>query len=740
MRKTVLSVSAAVVFASGWLFAATALASTSTSGNGGVSSTSVSNGADTQQGIGSSVLRPGANPDNPYSYAYLPPGMSVPAPGPRTEWPPSPTATASGSSPSTSTSTSSTNTPVTSSGSTAPTSGGATTPAPPPATTPPDLKDVNSLPDIAIGKPYTLGVQWPDALFASEAAHFPNTGQLTDGNFASLSFSDPGWVGFLRQGGQSIVVNLGSTQRVDRVSLDFLQNMGAGINFPDSVTYYASNNGKTWYKLGTAVTTQGGGSYTPQTQPYTIETHVHAQYIRAQFTDKVFSFADEFSVFGPGTNTGQVHSPGLVHPLMGSAMSAMMGNDYLYDPTTPGLLTLRQELRTFASPSGPAGPAGPKPDNSLAQLAQLHWALGQANNPGRTGGPITSLPNPGYLTSHDEGTDGIKNMELIYTGAPHITDGYGRYTVSDFLPTIAEESPNGKPLGWMFDGALFGPYGTPTTSAAINSWLSDLFTPNLNLSALNQAVGTLKQKLNHPNYKEKVVITIPGLTADNANFGAIDSSGQNIDLNPNDVGEVQATINKAKVIDWFMNTVLQDWNSAGFSNLQLAGFYWQPEALNAADPLDTTLIQYTASRVHQDGYKFFWIPFYGAWGISDWNRLGFDDVTSQAGVAFNFGINAKARLNSVADMAQFYHTGLEMEQPFNTMSTNTTVAQNALNHFYDYFTGGYVYGYEVAVEKTWYLNSKGLEGPYASTNPFYHAQYDSVVQFVNDAWKSTTFY
>ena len=157
-------------------------------------------------------------------------------------------------------------------------------------------------------------------------------------------------------------------------------------------------------------------------------------------------------------------------------------------------------------------------------------------------------------------------------------------------------------------------------------------------------------------------------------------------------------------------------------------------------PLDQVLIQATAAMVHQDHLKFYWIPYYGAVGIANWRQLGFDDVTSQAGVAFNFSINAASRLQSVADMAQCYHMGLEMEQPYNMMSTNMTTLQNAQNHWDDYFTGGYVYGYEGNVMKTWYLNSKGLVQPAESPSRLYRKAYDDAVSFVNDQWTQTTFY
>ncbi len=732
MQKMVLTTATAVLLACSPLFAVNAFAdntsTSSTSTSTSSSTTTNTVGTDTLQGIDTSVLRPGADPNNPSSYAFLPPGMAIPTPGHRTEWPQAPLVSTS-----TSSSTGSTSN---------------TTVQVAPALSAPNPNDSNTEPDIALGKPYTIGTQWPDAQFAKSEAGYADKGQLTDGKFATLSYSDPQYTGFLRQGGRSITVDLGSVQPVDSVSLDVMQNLGAGIDFPQRVTYYASDDGTTWHKLGSAVTTQGGGSYVPQTQPYTIDTHVQARYIRAQFEDNVFTFVDQFSVYGPAQGNGPSANQGQGNPLPGPALSTMMGNNYLYDPSEPKLLTVQQEVQTFASPTGPAGQPGPSQGQSMSALSSLGLPMGASSTNAQSGvNPTSTLPNPGYLTSSDPGTGGIKNLYLAYTGAPFNTpaNSAGRYTVSDWLPYVAHLDASGNPQGWLFDGVLFGPYGTPQNTSVINNWLTDLFSPNINLSALNQAVGQLKQQLNNPNYVEKVVINIPGMDgispANESNYGSIDSSGQNLDLNPADVGQVQSELNKAKVIQWFIQTVQNDWKSAGFSNLQLAGFYWQPESINAADPLEPTLIQYTSNLVHQNGYKFYWIPFYGSnYGLDEWKQLGFDDVMSQAGVAFNFGINAQARLQSVSQMAKFYHIGLEMEQPYNTTSTNAAIAQNAMNHFYDYFTGGYVYGYEGNAEKAWYINSKGLTGPYQSTNPFYHAQYDNVAKFIDGQWTSTTFY
>lgn len=727
------------------------------------SSTRAAPRSDTAQppiGDDTDVLRPGADPNDPNDYPYLPSTMAIPVPGPRTEYPQAPSGDSSN--------TSSTTTPSSSSSGTDTTNNTIMSPSSI-ASSAPNQSASSSLPDIAIGKPYTIGTHWPDPTFAANESAYASTGQLTDDQYASLNYSDKEWVGLLRQGGRSVVVNLGSAQPIRRLSLDFLQNLGAGIDFPDNVTYYVSDDDETWNKLGTVWSGQGGGDYTPQSQPYTLDTHVTAQYVRAQFDDKVYSFLDEFAVFGvpsANTNAGQQagsttqsvdgnqasesttqsvygndggpsarQDPSSLPPLPGPALTQIMGDDYLVDPNAPGLPNLLQAVSTISSPSGPAGPQGPSTAQSLAQFAALGLAQGASQLHGYLGSLTSEL---GYLTSSDPGTDGIKNMQLVYTGS---NGAVGEWSESDFLPMIAQEDASGKPTGWLFDGTLFGDYSsnTPETKTGWRTWLTDLFSPNVELSALNRSVGAVKQQLNDSSYKEKVVITIPGLGSNPSNFGVVDSSGQSLDLNPNDVGQVQATINKVKAIRWIMQQVLSQWNSANYSNLELSGFYWDPESLQPNQPLDPELIQATAAMVHRYKLKFFWIPYYGAVGIANWRQLGFDDVTSQAGVAFNYNIDAVTRLASVASMAQYYHMGLEMEQPYNTMSTSEAAAEKAQERFYDYFTGGYVYGYEGTTMKTWYLNSKGLIPAYQSTNPFYHQMYDNTVSFVNDLWKNAQF-
>lgn len=701
MRKRGLVALATVMLVGVPIFASTAYGDTTPPGQ----SQDVTAETPAVLGPQSDVVRPGADPNNPYDYAYLPENDQPPVAGPRTEQPqaPPPLTPASTTAGSTTTNTTGSTTSSTTSSNTVGTNNVTGTNG----NETDSEKDANGTLDLALGKPYTIGTQWPDQLFhASEATNFPDTGQLTDGSTASLSFSDKGWVGFLRQYGRSVVVNLGSVDNVRRVSLDFLQNLGAGISFPDSVTYYGSTDGTNWYRIGTAWSTQGAGDYTPQSQAFTYEADVNAQYIRAQFTDKVFAFADELSVFG--ATTQDANRPRLEGH--SRDLTQIIGDNYLIDPRAPGVPGLGGDQSGFG-------------DNQSGGFGdqQSVWP-----------------PTPaGYLRSTDPATGHIGNMQLVYTGA---YGAQGTWSSSDFGPMIAQEDASGNPTGWLFDATLFLPYGNlATTSTAWTGWLTDLYSPNIELSALDQEVGTLKQKLNDPSFKEKVVITIPTLWSSPSNFGAIDPSGQNLDMNPADVGQQTANDNKVRAIEWYIQQVMSQWNKANYQNLQFEGFYWEPESVNAAEPLDVQLIQRTSQLVHEADSKFYWIPYYGAPGLVNWQQLGFDAVMVQPTVSFNWSINAAARLQSVAQMDEYYHMGVELEAHWDVTSTNTALAQTAQNRYFDYLTGGNVYGYEGNVMHSYYMNSKSLLIAYQNTNPFYHQVYDDTVKFVDGQWTNTTF-
>ncbi|MHB1629493.1 MAG: DUF4855 domain-containing protein [Bacilli bacterium] len=629
--------------------------------------------------------------------------------------------------------------------------------------------------NLALGRPYTIGAQWPDTLFTqTERQQYPDAGQLTDGHTGSLNARDPGWVGLLRQYGRSIVIDLGGIQDVRSVELRFLQNLRAGIQFPCMVRFYASIDGASWHFAGSCGDQASWYAEAPQIQSFATDLHGNARYIRVQFTAKVYSFMDECYVYGrPGPDRD-------ADPWPGAELTELMGVNYLVDPHCPdagGALQIRHAPAAAAaaaasSPdgSGPAGPAGKTRTLASADPAGISRTLDPSGRAGMTptlastdisGFPATrhtvlapvdrvgeegaqpgaagdqgDQPGVGYLTSQHPESGGVNHMQLVYTGSG---EAAGTWSGDDFIPMVAQIESDGRPVRWLFDATLFGPYGKmPTSAAAWSGWLHELFSPGVNLDALDQTVGQLKRTFADSEFREKVVLTLPSTTAGPSDFGAIGAGMKSLNMNPGDIGPGSAVVNKLTALRWIMREALKRWREADPRHLRLAGFYWRPESVNVNDPYDPWLIERMAAAVHAEGLLFYWIPFYGSAGVTVARQLGFDAVMIQPNVSFNWNIDARQRLRSVSEMAQFYHAGVEIELHWDiTSRSNPAHVQTALSRYEDYFTAGTRHGYGGRVTKAYYLNSKSLVQCSRSADQLPRQAYADTVAFVCDEWNRT---
>lgn len=549
--------------------------------------------------------------------------------------------------------------------------------------------------DLAQGLPYTISSEFPDSFWQGEAsAAFPDRGQLTNGKFAGLEFSDPQWIGLQYQYQHTVTVHLSDVQNFRAISLDFLQDLGAGIVFPDEVQYLVSQDGKRWAPVGTVKSSTGQGDFTVQTQAFELtNVNVNAAYVRAQFTNKIWAFIDQFAVYGD--------------PIRNPAAQTPVGT------ISPG------QPRGYLSTDNP-DVAGPH-----------HMLLAYTDGDAATGtwsendfAPMVTHPGTGTDT-----TDSVR-------GSVKATDGH------------SGEDTATHPPDWMFDSILFSPYRLPTNSKAWSDWVDDLFTPGRQLYALNDAVGQAKAAEHRADFKENVVITIPLIGSVNR-FG-IKGLGQEwisavpLDLNPLDLGQQTAYQNKVRIVAWYIRYVEQMWRRAGLNNLTLAGFYWQPESLQVTQPYDKQLVQTTADLVHRAGLKFYWIPFYGAAGVTEWKELGFDSVMVQPNVSFHWNMPPEPRFRSVTDFAKYYGTGLEIEAHWDVVDNWSglqaeSLATIAQNRYFNYFTAGHVFGYEKNVPLAYYENSKTLVTAFQNPLPFYHRVYDNTAAFMHGQWTDTTF-
>ena len=338
---------------------------------------------------------------------------------------------------------------------------------------------------------------------------------------------------------------------------------------------------------------------------------------------------------------------------------------------------------------------------------------------------------PGYLQAGSTQAGGIRNLLLAYADG---NGSLGQWSESDFMPMLQAPAAHLSGTNRLFDGVLFLSYSPFSTASQWSGFVQNLFTPGTQLSALDQAAAVTGST------PEKVVITIPGLDNNPSNFGSITPGGPNLDMNPVDVGQLTAYRNKLQAIQWYINQVMAAWKQAGFQHLKLVGFYWSPETLNSTLEYKHAIVQQTAQMVHAQNLLFYWIPFYGAYGITEWKKLGFDAVMVQPNVSFTWAIDPHSRFTDIATLAQDEGLGVEMELYWGALyTTNMNVAQISQDKWDDYFTAGNVFGYQHNALLSYYDSSKNLTSLAENSALYYNQIFQNTVQFIENGWNRTSF-
>jgi hypothetical protein len=146
--------------------------------------------------------------------------------------------------------------------------------------------------NLAKGKTYT----------ASIAAHpnYPDTGgkELTDGIRGGSTYADPAWQGRILQAPYSITVDLAASESLSEVSIGCLQDLPTGVQLPQSVTFYVSEDNQNFTQIG-SITKPGDVTADNQTVDYKITglSGVTGRYVKVEINDAgSWSFIDELEV------------------------------------------------------------------------------------------------------------------------------------------------------------------------------------------------------------------------------------------------------------------------------------------------------------------------------------------------------------------------------------------------------------------------------------------------------------
>ncbi|MCU6711145.1 DUF4855 domain-containing protein [Paenibacillus sp. J5C_2022] len=494
------------------------------------------------------------------------------------------------------------------------------------------------------------------------------TGQrvLTNGRRAMLCASDEEWVRFSGGTTRGIILNLGGERAVGRVALRFMQQTEVKIFFPATVSLYASMDGVEW----------GLVSHLPSSMP----------------------------IWAPGPPHEQVYE-------WDCKRDGLRGRDRIGAACRARFVkvTLTADL------------------NLMADELEV-WGTDADEHDAATALPV----QPSYMPPGMHTAD-IANMVLLYNG--HYANGCGNWTKEALTPYIAYENEQGELKDWMFDGVLLLGISTPgglsfeTGSADImrewNWYLDKTFAAGGDLAELNRATGVAARVLNDKQRRTKVVLMVPSPGELTSSFQVIDGKlGIRGDRPPTGA---EALAMKCSLLGWYLEQVRQRWETAGYAHLQLSGMYWLSEGVSCDIPQEDTLIRYVSGLVHDQGLKYFWIPFFYGGRSYDWKDLGFDAVVLQPNHFFND--TGEERIRDTAHLAQLYRVGVEMECD-ERMNEEPAMRRK----YIEYLNGGVKYGYMKQAFKAYYQGSTSLLDSARSSDPLNRQLYDWTYQFIQGSY------
>jgi len=384
---------------------------------------------------------------------------------------------------------------------------------------------------------------------------------------------------------------------------------------------------------------------------------------------------------------------------------------------------------------------------SIVFSAQPPVAKAEGDQPPKITQSLDAAAATGYFPPGTAASGNVKNMALLYTGYYGGRTTYegrelGTYDKNTLLPYVAHYNGSNAMDDTFFDSFLFLGINTPdyrdfgdTSDPAKWTYKTDwewymnrLFTVNQQLDALNQATGQAASTLGRTNYKSKVYIMLPYPNSEITNFGDVDNDGISENLN-------STPSNLTKVTKWYIDTVLNRWNQANYSNLELKGFYWFHEDIDTGNPGEVNAINNSGNYLHTLGLKLAWIPYFGAGQSNNWHNYSIDFSIQQPNHYFVPSTDY-SRMTNVTTQAQTYNEGIEME-----FDERAMFDPDFKNRFENYLKAGVEYGYMTGAIKGWYQdiyavynfyknkNNNGVTGIYDG-----RPMYDDIYRFIKGTY------
>ncbi|AYB40685.1 DUF4855 domain-containing protein [Brevibacillus laterosporus] len=336
--------------------------------------------------------------------------------------------------------------------------------------------------------------------------------------------------------------------------------------------------------------------------------------------------------------------------------------------------------------------------------------------------PLSKTSTP---LEDNKADDRVKDMLLVYHGA---YADRGSWTKDDFLPMAGYIEPDGTIPDQMFDTMLFLPFpNMAETKAAWENYMDNLFEPGRQLDALNSAMLEINKRRNSlvlNTKKEKVVLTLPYPSPKVSDWGKLEENGPSLSFDPAKVGEEQAYKNRLAAVTWYKDKLINRWYQSEYKYLKLEGIYWFQELVDDAAPKERELIRNTADMVHYHGFRFYWIPYYGAPGLEEWKDLGFDYAFLQPNY-YQANEVPIERVQLTLDVANKYGMGVEIEGDEKFLRD-----MRLYRTYYNQLIAGHKIGIDKDKIHAYYFGSKNLLMAYQSKEQQARKIYDDTYKWM----------
>ncbi len=341
--------------------------------------------------------------------------------------------------------------------------------------------------------------------------------------------------------------------------------------------------------------------------------------------------------------------------------------------------------------------------------------------------PAQPVPKSPYLRPGTPEVGGIHDLCLIYHGMQTRVP----WTAENLLPYVAYVDEQGRPRDRLFDSFLFIEFSTdagawlhhyreegPHASAEDWAWLADAwFREETGLIGLERAVARVGEALGDSGHRVSVVISLPVPASQERAFGPLPGRERALDF--------ASEIDRQAALTWYIDRVVQEWESRRHEHLDLAGFYWLAETIPTADE---ALVMWTADRLRGLGLRLYWIPYFGGQGVSRWRELGIDACMLQPNHFFMEDPNPQ-RLLAAAKIARRAGCGIEIE-----FDARAATSEDFRTRFYAYLDAGVKYGW-MNDALLCYYEGGGAVKAFAETPGTGRELYDALYRFVKGAYE-----